>query len=165
MMKRHFFAVVIVGFVFASSVFGDDKKIQVRWEELAGVVQGKKVEMVLRNGEDLEGRVQAVEPQALQIKVSKASGRYEKGIQSVPRSEVSVLRFQGRSGPWRGLGTAIGAGGAVLASLPVWAVIANETGERQAAGSAICVGVTGAGLGYLIGRSADRHVFVVSIVD
>jgi len=92
-MKRQFFAAFIVSVVFAGSAFGDEKKIQVRWEELAGVVQGKKVQMSSVALRTSKGK----------CKASTTSGRYEKGVQSIPRSEVSVLRFAGRSGPWHAI--------------------------------------------------------------
>jgi len=164
-MKRQFLAVLIVTVLFATSVYGGERKIQLRWEELAGTVQGQKVQMVLPNGADVEGKVLAVEPQALQIKVSRASNTYEKGVHSIPRSQVSVLRFQGRSGPWRALGTAIGAGGGAAAGIPLSGPIRNEGNEELSAQVAVGFIAAGAAAGYFIGRSADRQVFVVSVVD
>lgn len=45
---------LIVGLLFASNAFAaaKEQRLQLGWDELAGVVQGKKVQMILRNGQE-----------------------------------------------------------------------------------------------------------------
>lgn len=142
-----------------------EERLQLEWGQLAEHIQGRKVMMMLRSGQELEGEVRSVESQSLRIQISKSSRSYATGLHSIPRSEVSVLRYEERSGPWRALGTGIGAGGGAAAGIPIYRYADNES--RPKAGAAIAAGLIagGAALGYLIGRQADRRAVVISVID
>ena len=142
-----------------------EERVEMTWGELGTAVTGRDVVTILRSGAEVEGKVVSVEAQALRIEISKASGNYSRGHNSIPRSEVSVLRLETRSGPWRAIGATIGGGAGAAAGIPIYSWFDNE--GNGGTGGAIAAGLIGGGavLGFLVGRSSDKKALVISVTD
>jgi hypothetical protein len=80
-----------------------EPEVRARWEELPALVEGRDVEMVLRNGVYVRGRAGEATPDALQVRVRKTSDPevIPKGPTAIPREQVSVLTVRWRKGPAR----------------------------------------------------------------
>ena len=165
-MKIH--TVFFATFLLTQSLSAaDPKELSLRWSELEPAVAGGKVRIVLPNGPRIEGRVVAVEPQALRIRITKTSDRnvHPKGETLIPRTAVSVVQVVRFGVRWRIFGTVTGpllvaAAGASAAALGI--------GRVEGLGKSIGVGLAlygGAGVGgYYLGKRADRHVAIIRIV-
>jgi hypothetical protein len=142
-----------------------EEHVQMKWEELSAVLPGKTVSTVLRSGSAIEGKVLSVEQDALRIDISETSDGYDKGPSSIRRFQISVLRVESTSGPWRGIGAAIGGGAGAAGGAAAYSRFDNE--NASGAGAGIAAGLIGGGavLGYLLGRSADRKALIISVVD
>lgn len=158
---------IAVGLLFlATPLYGmKEERLQLKWDELGPVVQGHKILTILNDGSEVQGRVTAVESQAIQVEISKPSNGYRRGLNSIPRSKISVLRMEVTSGSWRALGTAIGGGAGAAAGVPLYMVFENEGNSGSGAGFAAAFIGAGATVGYFLGREADRKALVIVIVD
>jgi hypothetical protein len=143
-----------------------EQNLRLYWNQLDQVVTGHKVQTVLADGTALEGKVLAVLPAGLKLKIGKTSDpeNYPKGEGLIPREQVKVLRFTQIQGSWRGWGTAIGAGAGVV---PGGMLAVYGSNEDVAGSGAIAAGVIagGAVAGYFAGRSADKRVTTVTVVS
>jgi hypothetical protein len=81
------------------------REIQLKWFELDQVIHNKKVALVLPGGARVEGKVLAVEPEALRLRVSSRSDEkvLASGEREIPRASISVLRVQQRTKRWRAI--------------------------------------------------------------
>ena len=97
----------------------DTVVVELPWTELGPRVTGRKVALDLQ-GAQIEGKVRAVEPQGLRLRVTRTSDRdaQPKGERVVPREAVSVLYMTEYRGFGRLLVTvgALGAAGGILAA-------------------------------------------------
>lgn len=118
-----------------------------RWEELAPLVVGNRIDTVLTDGRHVKGKVLAVREDALAL-----DNRPE-----VPRALVSVLRITKTTGTWRVVGTSVGVGFGLAVGIPVGAI----TGD---VGKGVAIVATGAGLGYLGGHPADHQVRTIKVI-
>jgi len=68
-------------------------EVSLHWTELAPAVADRQVRITLPNGPRIEGKVVAVEPQALR-KITKTSDKIvqPKGERSIPRIAIPVLQ-------------------------------------------------------------------------
>jgi len=53
----------------------DPTELSLRWTELEPAIAGRRVRTALPNGTRIEGRVAAVEPEGLRIRITKVSAR------------------------------------------------------------------------------------------
>lgn len=137
---------------------------RLEWRDLDRIIRGSRISLVLPSGIRLEGDVVTVESDELILNVRKTSDKhaYPKGHATVPRPEVTRFRVvQKRGYTWRAVGTAIGAGGGLVVAIPVGSYLHNEGGSA-ALSSVLLVGVP-AGLGYLVGSSADSNVMEIAV--
>jgi hypothetical protein len=90
-------------------VLAAEPEVCARWEELPALVEGRDVEMVLRNGVYVRGRAGEVTPEALPVRVRKTSDPavIPKGPTAIPREQISVLTVRWRKGPGRFLMTLV----------------------------------------------------------
>jgi len=129
------------GLVFASGM----ETQELRWSELQAAVEGKKVEIVLTDGRQLEGKVLEVTPDVLRLKTGG-------NVTELPRATITTLAWTKIKGRWRAAGAVIG-----------YAVPGGLLGERVQ-GPLILVPI-GAGLiGYLAGREADRKTVLIRVL-
>jgi hypothetical protein len=149
----------------SQSLLWGGPQTQLTWSELGSVVD-EKVTTVLPGGTHIEGKVLAVEPEGLRLRVAKTSDRnvMPKGERLVPRASVSVLRVTKHRVLARPL-CALGAAGATAAIVlggmsDVYEGALVIVRPAAAAGGAIGMGVAG----YYIGKRLDRTVTEIRIV-
>ena len=145
----------------------EPKVLSLRWSELESAVGGGKVKIVLPDGLRIEGRVMAVEPEVLRIRITRSSDRHAqpKGEASIPRHAVSVVEVVKYGKLWRLLGAlAIPAGAASAAAI----TFPRDVSEGPVPGIVLGVslaGVAGTALaGYYLGKRADRHRTTIRII-
>ncbi len=136
-----------------------------QWDDLAPLISGAQAKLQVQ-GVRLQGRVLAIEPDALVLEVRKSSDRaaYPRGRAAIPRAlvrEIHVRKWRGNT--WRVAATTIGAviGLAFGAPLPAVAVLEGAYWGPLIA-AIIAVPPT---LGYLLGREADLRRMVITIED
>lgn len=130
----------------------------VHWSDLSRVIGGKEVVVRLAEGKQMKGSAVSIEGESLVIETGK--GRRE----SIPRSSLREIRLSRKVGyKWRLVGTAIGAGIGIAASLPVLRETHNEGSSRY---DAVAAGLIGglAVLGYLAGWSADKKGELIRVL-
>jgi hypothetical protein len=175
-MKSRKVTAAVVGFVFLlqscpllakeqQRKAGPEKHYRLQWGDLAGMITHQKVSMVLPDAQRLEGKVLAVEPQALVLDLTKTSDRrsYPKGRASIPRASVSVLRLTKPGGHvWQIVGGLLGS----LGGLFLGGLVAYKADADLAAASAMILGAGTAGGvgGWWGGRVSDRRVMVIEVV-
>lgn len=132
---------------------------QLSWEELGPIIAGKKVELVLPDATTVRGPVLAVDADALRMVVRRTSNRraYPKGVSSIPRSSVSVLRLIRRGSRWQIIGTVAGT----FAGLVAGGVVAYYSGS-DAAGYAVWGGTAAAGYG--LGYAGDKKTTLILVL-
>ncbi len=143
-----------------------DRRVDLKWSELGQAVIGRKVTMVLPDGESIEGKVQDVGSDELIVDAKKSSNKskYALGRCAIPRSSISVLHLGEVRGKWRVLGTVIGAGAGVAIGSAFYTYANNEAAPDLGAKVAAGVITGGAGLGYLAGRAIDHHALIINVV-
>lgn len=160
--------VLILMLWLSAGSFARTFNLELAWSELESKILGRTVAMLLPDGVRIEGRVRAVEQDALVMDVRKSSDRalHPKGRTSVPRRSAGALEMRGRRVLWQVVGPAIGAvpGIAVCAFVVRYA---NNEGGLNGPLTAICAVPLGAGvgLGYLAGRSGDKQVTYIKVKD
>lgn len=142
--------------------------LELAWSELESKLQGRTVALLLPDGVRIEGLVQAVEPDALVMGVRKSSDRalHPKGRTSVPRRSAGTIEMRDRRVLWQVVGPAIGAAPGIVACAVI-VKYANNEGGMNGLTTAICAVPlgAGAGLGYMAGRSRDRQVTYIKVID
>ena len=113
-----------------------------------------------------EGKVIGVQPDGLQMKVSKSSDRHvqPKGRQLIPRQSISVLQVT----DYRKLGRLLGTTGAMAATAGI--VAAQNIGVSEGPGIIVipamaAAGTVGAGIGgYYVGKAFDKRVTEIRVI-
>ena len=145
------------------------ESIQVEWNELEQLISGRTVALHLPDGTDVAGKVRSVRADGLEMEIKKTSNAqaHAKGRGFIPRSGVSILELKKTQGPWRVIGTAIGAGGGFLLGGLASVAVAPERNSLQADTKAVLAVVIGVitAVGYLLGRRVDRKVTRITIVS
>jgi hypothetical protein len=143
------------------------KDLSLRWTELTPAVADRQVRITLPNGPRIEGKVVAVDPQALRIKITKTSDKIgqPKGEFSIPRTAIPVLQLVQYGSRWRIFGTAVGP---ILMGAAGASVYARGAGSVDDIPKYIGIGaaaVIGSGVGgYFLGKRADRRVTTIRIL-
>jgi hypothetical protein len=168
-------AVLIIALLSVPSVglaAGADE-IQIPWGEIAALVNHQTVALVLPDGTMVEGRVVAVEPDALVLDIKKSSEprSHPAGQTSLPRSSISVLQLKQVKGNRRWLGAVIGAGAGGVAGWLLAEGVFHVSGEGLnpskapvVAGSVAGLVVGAAAIGYFAGRKSDQRVTFIKII-
>jgi hypothetical protein len=147
-----------------TSVMAESKPLELKWTELAPMISGHRVELVLNEGTTVSGEAAAVREDTLVVDVSKSSGtkQYAKGNAAIPRNSINLIKLQRSSGGWgRTLGTVIG----VVAGMGIGGYTAAHMDSAGPA-IAVVVAVTSATAvaGYYAGRNLDRRVTLIRIL-
>jgi hypothetical protein len=156
---------LLAGFCVAQqTVLAQSKPLELKWNELASMIAGHHVEILLAGSGTVRGEAVAVRQDTLVIDVTKASGPkpYASGNAEIPRKDIEMIKLQRARGSWgRTLGTVIG----VVAGLGGGGYAASRTNSGGAA-VGVLVAVTSATAvgGYYAGRSLDRRVTLIRIV-
>jgi hypothetical protein len=138
-----------------------------KWEELGGLVSGKKIALTRPDGATIEGRVASVQADSLTLTTSKSSDvkAYPKRETSIPRASVSTIQLIEMRIIGRVAGTVIGAAiglGAAVAIAVGNGILKKESGGQTAGGVIAIVGLPVAG--FFIGRSLDRKVTLIKVI-
>jgi hypothetical protein len=160
-MARLSWAVILLVAAAAAA----ERRVEVGWDGLEAALANRKVEIVLPDGTHLTGRILSVAEASLSLAVAKTSdsARYSKGTTAIPREQVRTLRYSEASGPWRAIGTAIGAGSGTAGGALALQRFNNE--GASGTGGAVLAGMAAAGtaIGYFVGSGADRRDVVVVV--
>ena len=143
------------------------KQVDVRWEQLGGLISGKKISLTLPDGASVEGNVASVQADSLILTTLKSSDAraYPKRETSIPRASVSAVRLLEMRIVGRVAGTVTGAviGVGTVVAIAVGNGILNKpSGGENAAAAIALVGLPVAG--YFIGRSLDRKVTLIKVI-
>jgi hypothetical protein len=141
----------------------ESKPMELRWNELAPLIVGHRVEVILTEGPKVRGEIIAVREDALVLDVTSRVKGYEKGNASLPRTSISLVKVERTRGSWgRTMGTVVGVmSGVVLGSY----VVAKTSGPFGAAvpvflGTASAVSIAG----YFTGREIDRRATLIRVM-
>ena len=138
-------------------------EVQLPWSELAPLIVGEEVALILPGAVHIQGEVIVVRPEALEMEIKKTTDRrtYAKGQAVIPRSSVSVIelrRMRRRAG--RIIGTVVGLVGGGIAGF--FLADRHAVERKNLVHSATAAGATA--LGYYLGHVADRETTVILIV-
>jgi hypothetical protein len=141
------------------------KPLELKWDELASMVVGQNVQMVLPDGTAIKGEAVSVREDALlmDIKHTSESSIHPKGNALIPKASVNLIQLERRRGSWgRSLGTIVG----VLTGIVVGAYVAATRTNSAGTGIPTFLGIAG-GIsvgGYLVGREADKRTTLIRVV-
>ena len=144
----------------------ENRPVDLKWSELAAVVTGQTIEFTTKEGVTLRGNVVSIRPEELVLEAKHTSNPklFPKGGATVPRTSVDTLRMIKTKAAWgRRLGTTLG----LVAGLTLGGYTAARTGGSDAAILTTFLGITGATTvgGFFLGRSADRKVTTIRIIQ
>ena len=144
---------------------GEPRQIEVGWGDLWPHVEGRKVALVLPDGTSVEGKVRAVDPDGLRMKVTRTSDRraLAKGERTIPRQAVSFLSVT----QYRKLGRVLVTTGALAAAGIIVGTNYPDLYEGAvlvAVPAVIAAGMAGvAAAGYYTGKALDKRVVEIRI--
>lgn len=131
--------------------FAESKPVELKWSELAPLIQSRRVELTLVDGAKLKGEAVVVREDSIVL-----------GSGSIPRSSVSLIKLQRTRGSWgRKLGTVIGVLGGLVVGGYVTAVATNSAGAGIPLFLGMASGVTLGG--YYIGRGIDYRTTLIKV--
>lgn len=146
---------------------GEPRQLQLKWNDLGPRIEDRKVSLVLPGGTYIEGKVLAVQPDGLRLRISKTTDRkaQPKGNQLIPRQSVSTLRVT----EYRKLARLLVTAGALAIAAGI--VAANQPDLYEGPAIVIVPAVTAGGMagvavgGYYAGKRLDKRVTEVRIVE
>ena len=166
---RHRFPIVLIALLgMGHSLLwgGEPRQLQLKWNELGPRIEDKKVALVLPGGAYIEGKVQAVQPDGLRLRVSKTSDHkaQPEGSHLIPRPSISMLQVT----DYRVFGRLLVTAGAIAAVAGI--VAASNPDVSEGPGIVVipviaAAGIIGAALGgYHAGKKLDKRVIEIRIV-
>lgn len=134
------------------------EKVRLSWNELPKVVSGRQIHATLEGRAWIEGKVLAVEPDGLRMRVSFSSDekRFPTGQSKVPAAAVLSIRTSEYSRRWRALLTPAVPAALLAAMAAVTARVGPAPEPQKVIGIGVGVAVGGTVAGYLAGRRLDR---------
>ena len=160
-------AILLMFLLYAHQTRGlaAERSIELKWNELAPIIQGQRVELALREGAKIKGEVVLLRGDSLVIDVKKVSGSkaYHQGSASIPRAEISLVKLERTHGNWgRNLGVTIG----LLTGVSVGGYIAATATGSARAGIPLFLGIASAVTlaGYYAGRGLDGRITFIKIM-
>jgi len=149
--------------VAQQAVLAESKPLEMHWNELAPLIAGQHVSLVLNDGITVKGEVIALREEAILLDVSSATKGYPKGNGSVPRTALAQINLERHRGAWgRTMGTVLG----ILTGLTVGGYVAATAANSAGTGIPTFLGIAGAISvgGYYAGKALDRRVTHIHIV-
>ena len=166
-MNRNCSAALLVSAMLIGqcAALASSRPVELKWDELAAQIQGRKIELVLPDATALKGEVEALRDEGLVLNVTNTSNSqaHPKGNAVIPRASVTLISLQESPGKWgRGIGVTLGT----LAGMTLGTYVAVEHNRSVGAGVTTFAAIAGAGTvaGYFIGKSADRRMTQIRIV-
>jgi len=170
-MNRPLFAALLLPVLLASfphQSMAKANEIELRWNELSGIAQGRDVKLRLTDGTRVEGELLVIRPEALSIDVNKTSNKvtFPKGQREIPRTSVSTLELRRiKTARWRVVGTTVGVVGGLFTGAGVAVGLCNSYScGGGAVWAGIGTGVATAVLGNRLGHAADMQTTIVKII-
>jgi hypothetical protein len=151
---------VWIALLVASNCFAAGKqRKELAWAELGPAIAGKKIQLVLPGGVEIQGNVLGVEPEALRLDVTKTSDKkvIRKGENSIPRPAVSTIRISRYTKRWRLLLTPGLPGTLMLAMTVAIAHYPYTADPRKVIPIGMAVTVSSTMAGYYVGKHLDRQ--------
>lgn len=166
-MTRRFLAAAGALLWAGAAWAGQAAQASYKWNELGPRITGKKAALVLPDGTIVQGKVRGVDLAGLRMDISKTSNKkvQPKGVHTIPRQSVSVLRVT----EYRKTGRLLFTLGTLAAAGALVALGARDSGLTEgplvvivpAVGAA---GTVGLGLGgYYFGKAVDKRVTDIRI--
>ena len=159
-------SVIMLTTLLCGCALAEPRQLRLKWDELPAAITDKKVAFVLPDGTHVEGKVLAVEPDGLRMKVAKSSDRstQPKGMHLVPRQAVSLLRVT----DYHKMGRLLGTAGAVALTAGIAAASYPDIYEGPLliiVPSVMAGGIAGSAVGgYYAGKAFDKKVTEIRIV-
>lgn len=166
-MTRRFLALAVLLSAPAAWA-GQTGQASLKWSELGPRITGKKVALVLPDGTNVQGKVRAVDPDGLQLDISKTSDKraQPKGLHTIPKQSLSGLRVT----EYRKAGRLLFTLGALATAGGFVALGTRDSSLTEGPLVAIVPAVSAAGTaglgvaGYYIGKALDKRVTDIRIV-
>jgi hypothetical protein len=144
---------------------------QMKWDELSTLTT-KSVSVVMRGGAVVTGKVTAVEPDALVLRVSKTTDKaaYPKGPLRLQRATLRTLQWNNKGHKFRAIGTPLGTVAGLVAGALIGIGINGGIWDTSGVSDSTLVaavfgtGAAGGVGGYFLGNAADRRVITIEIV-
>ena len=166
---RHRLPIVLVALLAMSRSLlwaCEPRQLQLKWSELGPRIEDRKVALVLPRGTYIKGKVQAVQPDGLRLRVSKTSAHkaQPEGSHLIPRQSVSMLQVT----EYRKLARLLVTAGAIAAAAGI--VAANHPDLYEGplvviVPAVTAAGIVGVGVGaYFAGKRLDKRVVEIHIV-
>ena len=145
------------------------KEAELRWSELAPLITGQEVSLVLPGKVRVRGEVLTIRPDALAMQIKKTSAPrvQAKGPASIPRSAISVVELRKMRQRGRIIGTISGFFVGMTAAVVATSVRSSRVRawSNEAQGAFTIATVAGmAALGYYLGHYADQNITVIRII-
>jgi hypothetical protein len=149
-----------VALLTASTCFAAGKqRKELAWAELGPAIAGKKIQLFLPGGIEVQGNVLGVESEALRLDVTRTSNpkAIRKGENSIPRTAVSTIRISRYTKRWRLLLTP-GLPGVLLLAMTVAVTHQRYAPDpRKVVSIGMAVTVSSTITGYYLGKHLDRQ--------
>jgi hypothetical protein len=141
------------------------KPLELKWDELAPLIRGRRVEVTVADGTTVHGEAIAVREDTLVLDVARSSNSqtYPKGNGSIPRGAIALLQVErSRGSGAKALGTVVG----VIAGVVIGGYVSATAADSAGVGIPLFVGLASGMtvVGYQVGKQMDRQVTVIKVV-
>jgi hypothetical protein len=152
--------------LFTVGAIAAAKPVETAWTGLGGLILSRKVALVLPDGAAVEGEAVAVQPDALELTITKTSDPrgYPKGAASIPRSSISTLQLMEMRVVGRVIGTTVGLFAGVVTGTVI--LLSNGLFAKTSTGQnvgAVTVVIGFPVAGFFAGRALDRRVTIIKV--
>jgi hypothetical protein len=163
-MKHYSAIILILGLVTVPAPAASREVIETNWtgferEVPARKLTGRTVRVTLLAGAAFTTRLLSVSDSGLVVRATRESKQWASGKNeaSIPKDQIRSLRFSGRVGHRGLIGAAVGLGaGAATAAAIANDISCDEVGCLVLLAPVIAIPVTGAVVGYFIGRATAQ---------
>jgi hypothetical protein len=155
-MSRFLWIVLLAA---SNCLAADEPGKELPWAELGPAIAGKKIQLILPGGVEIQGNVLRVEPGALRLDVTRTSNKkaIRKGENSISRPAVSTIRISRYTKRWRLLLTP-GLPGALVLAMTVALTHQRLTPDpREVVPIGMAVTASSTIAGYYAGKYLDRR--------
>jgi len=126
----------------------------------ARALNGRQARITLTGGQRIYTAVLRIADTGIVLRATSETRKWDTGQHeaSIPKSQIASVRFSGRTGKGRLIGTLAGFGGgaAIGASIAVSSDVSEGPGIILIPAIGAAVALAGGLVGYLIGNAADR---------
>jgi hypothetical protein len=141
------------------------RPLELKWDELAPMIRGQRVEVTLADSTTVTGEAIAVREDTIVLDVSRSSNtqNYPNGNGSIPRGAVVLVQLERSQGSGaKTLGTVVGVLAGVVVGGYVSGTVADSAGVGIPLFLGLASGITVAG--YQVGKQMDRQLTTIKLV-